>query len=166
MGLDVWSAEHSTSSGDSPRNSGLLYGYFSGRSEPPEWSPLEPPAIMPPIKLATADFTRVSMILRGSWRCVCVSSASTVRGPARRRSFAACEADPSDVNLHSARLSLDEHGNRDAQTLREGCTLVMWQTGCCWWIWSCWQVPEQLTGCRSKVPNRGGAFTSRAQRSH
>lgn len=76
IGLAMWSAEHSISSGDSPKNSGLLYGNFSGISEPPPgWSPLEPPAIIPPIKLATADFTRVSMVLlqRGSRRCDCVS---------------------------------------------------------------------------------------------
>lgn len=84
----MWSAEHSISSGDSPRNSGLLYGNLSGRSELPGWSPLEPPAIIPPMKLATADFTRVSMVVvvvvvqqRGSRRCDCVSFPPRDRSP-------------------------------------------------------------------------------------
>lgn len=161
IGLDAWSAEHSTSSGDNPRNSGLLYGYFSGRSEPPEWSPLEPPAIMPPIKLATADFTRVSMILRGSWRCVCVSSASTDRGPARRRSLPAREADPSDVNPHSARLSLGEHGNRDMlRATRWSCDKPVAAGG----FGVAGRSLSCLQGWRSKVSNHPVAITSRAPR--
>lgn len=65
MGRATWSAEHSISSGDSPRNSGLIYGNFSGKSEPelPPPPPEPPPVIIPPTNPATADLTRVSMLL-------------------------------------------------------------------------------------------------------
>lgn len=64
MGRAMWSAEHSISSGDRPRNSGLMYGNFSGSSEPGLPPPLElPPAMIPPMNPATADLTRVSMLL-------------------------------------------------------------------------------------------------------
>lgn len=65
MGRATWSAEHSISSGDSPRNSGLVYGNFSGKSEPevPPPPPEPPPVIIPPTNPATADLTRVSMLL-------------------------------------------------------------------------------------------------------
>lgn len=63
MGRAMWSAEHSISSGERPRNSGLLYGNFSGRSDPGLPPPPElPPAIIPPMNPATADLTRVSML--------------------------------------------------------------------------------------------------------
>lgn len=60
----MWSAEHSISSGDSPRNSGLIYGNFSGSSQP--GLPLPPellPPMIPPINPTTADLTRVSMLV-------------------------------------------------------------------------------------------------------
>lgn len=64
MGRAMWSAEHSISSGDRPRNSGLMYGNFSGSSEPGLPPPPElPPAMIPPMNPATADLTRVSMLL-------------------------------------------------------------------------------------------------------
>ena len=64
MGRAMWSAEHSISSGDSPRNSGLIYGNFSGSSEPGLPLPPElPPAMIPPMNPATADLTRVSMLV-------------------------------------------------------------------------------------------------------
>lgn len=63
MGRAMWSAEHSISSTDSPRNSGLMYGNFSGISEPGLPPPPELlPAIIPPMNPATADLTRVSML--------------------------------------------------------------------------------------------------------
>ena len=64
MGRATWSAEHSISSGDRPRNSGLIYGYFGGSSEPgfPP-APEPPPAMIPPMNPATADLTRVSMLV-------------------------------------------------------------------------------------------------------
>lgn len=64
MGRAMWSAEHSISSGDSPRNWGLIYGNFNGSSEPVLPPPPElPPAMIPPINPATADLTRVSMLV-------------------------------------------------------------------------------------------------------
>lgn len=64
MGRAMWSAEHSISSGDSPRNWGLIYGNFSGISGTPLPPPPEPPpAMMPPMNPATADLTRVSMLV-------------------------------------------------------------------------------------------------------
>lgn len=64
MGRAMWSAEHSISSGDSPRNWGLIYGNFSGISGAPLPPPPEPPpAMMPPMNPATADLTRVSMLV-------------------------------------------------------------------------------------------------------
>lgn len=152
----MWSAEHSISSGDSPRKSGRVYGNFSGRSEPLGWSPLEPPAIIPPMKLATADFTRVSMVLlrRGSRQCDCVNATpphthplfqSPWQIPARRRRFAAWKKakHSGSAESHLAQRSLCEHGNKSwtgslshTHRARLSCTAVMWQTGCCWWIWS------------------------------
>lgn len=63
MGRAIWSAEHSISSRDSPRNSGLIYGNFIGSSEPGLPPPPElPPAMIPPMNPATADLTRVNML--------------------------------------------------------------------------------------------------------
>lgn len=63
MGRAIWSAEHSISSRDNPRNSGLIYGNFIGSSEPGLPPPPElPPAMIPPMNPATADLTRVSML--------------------------------------------------------------------------------------------------------
>lgn len=64
MGRATWSAEHSISSGDSPRKSGLIYGNLRGSSDPPLLPPPEPPLDMiPPMKPATADLTRVSILV-------------------------------------------------------------------------------------------------------
>lgn len=64
MGRAMWSAEHSISSGESPRNWGLIYGNFIGSSVPGLPPPPELlPAMIPPMNPATADLTRVSMLV-------------------------------------------------------------------------------------------------------